>query len=105
MQLGRPIRHGRSRSDWVGKVVSRIGKEADIVVEQADQRTGRPVKYASAHDLRRSCGERLRNAGAPPLVISRVTRHESWETTRTHYAPGDVQHDAMVLRTTLGHSQ
>lgn len=101
LRLGRPVIIDRPESEWIGKTVSRIGKEAGIVVEEADERTGRPTKYASAHDLRRSCGERLRNAGVPPLVIARVMRHESWETTRKHYAPGDVQLDAQVLRTTL----
>ena len=74
---------------------------AKIEVEPAQPRTGRPAKYASAHDLRRSCGERLRNAGVPPLVICRVMRHSSWETTRKHYAPGDIQKDAEVLSSCL----
>lgn len=76
-------------------------KEAKIEVESADARTGRLAKYASAHDLRRSCGERLRNVGVPPLVICRVMRHSSSETTRKHYAPGDVQKDAKVLSSCL----
>lgn len=101
LRLGRPVIIDRPESEWIGKTVSRIGKEAGIVVEEADDRTGRPKKYASAHDLRRSCGERLRNAGVPPLVIARVMRHESWETTRKHYAPGDVQVDAQILRSHL----
>ena len=101
LRLGRPIQVGRPDSTWVGKIISRIGKAADIIVEPADERTGRPIKYASAHDLRRSCGERLRNAGVPPLVICRILRHESWETTRKHYAPGDVQSDAALLRSSL----
>lgn len=88
----------------VGRNIARIGKEAGIEVEPADPKTGRPTKYASAHDLRRSCGERLRNAGVPPLVICRVMRHSSWETTRKHYAPGDVQRDAEVLRSAVGNS-
>lgn len=71
-------------------------------MQPADERTGRPIKYATAHDLRRSCGDRLRNAGVPPLVICRVMRHSSWETTRKHYAPGDIQRYAEVLRATLG---
>ena len=69
---------------------------------KANDKTGKPEKYATAHDLRRSCGERLRNAGVPPLVICRVMRHSSWETTQKHYAPGDIQVDAEVLRKTLG---
>jgi len=100
-KIGRTVRIERPDSQWVGKVISKIGKKAGIVVEPADERTGRPEKYASAHDLRRSCGERLREAGVPPLVITRVMRHSSWETTRKHYAPGDIQKDAEVLNSML----
>ena len=95
---GRPDSATRTETDWVGKVITEIGRKADVIVEPPDPVTRRAVKYASAHDLRRSCGERLRNAGVPPLVICRVMRHASWETTRKHYAPGDVQKDAAVLR-------
>jgi hypothetical protein len=28
-------------------------------------------------------------------------RHAFWETTRKHYAPGDIQQDAEVLRSVL----
>ena len=101
LKAGRKVRHQRPDAQWVGKVLARIGKEANIEVEPADERTGRPAKYASAHDLRRSCGERLRNAGVPPLVICRVMRHSSWETTRKHYAPGNIQKDAEVLSSCL----
>lgn len=94
------MRHQRPDSDWVGKVISRIGREANIVVEPGDKKLGR-VKYASAHDLRRSCCEQLRETGVPPLVICRVMRHSSWETTRKHYARGDVQKDAIVLMNLL----
>lgn len=97
LKLGRKVRHLRPDAEWVGKVISRIGKRAKIEVAPADTRTGVEIKYASAHDLRRSCGDRLRNAGVPPLVICRVMRHSSWETTRRHYAPGDVQKDAEQL--------
>lgn len=101
LRLGRQVRHQRPDADWVGRIISRIGRRADIKVEEADERTGRPIKYASAHDLRRSCGERLRNSGVPPLVICRVMRHSSWETTQRHYAPGNTQKDAGILRKTL----
>lgn len=101
LKEGRKVTYRRPEAEWVGKVIVKIGKAAGIVVEQADPRTGRPIKYASAHDLRRSCGERLRNAGVPPLVITRVMRHSSWETTRKHYAPGDIQQEAEILRSML----
>jgi integrase len=101
LKMGRKVRSQRPDAEWVGKVIARIGKEAGVEVEPADARTGRPAKYATAHDLRRSCGERLRDAGVPPLVICRVMRHSSWETTRKHYAPGNVQSDAEVLQSVL----
>jgi len=104
-RVGRKVRHERPDSQWVGKVISKIGKAADVIVEAADERTGRPVKFASAHDLRRTCGERLREAEVPPLIICRVMRHSSWETTRKHYAPGDIQKDAAVLQRVLSASQ
>tara|TARA_R110002073_G_scaffold148228_3_gene301259 strand:- start:27082 stop:28338 length:1257 start_codon:yes stop_codon:yes gene_type:complete len=97
LQYGGKPQYSRLESGWVGKVISKIGKEAKIEVAPEDKKTGLPAKFASAHDLRRACGQRLRNAGVPPLVICRVMRHSSWETTRRHYAPGDVQKDAETL--------
>ena len=76
-RFGRRVRHQRPDSDWVGKVISRIGKAANIVVEAAVEKSGRRVKYASAHDLRRSCCEQMLEAGVPPLIICRVMRHSS----------------------------
>ena len=100
-RLGRKTRHARPQAEWVGKVFARIGKQAGIVVEAGNPTAGIEPKYASAHDLRRSCADRLRVAGVPPLVICRVLRHTSWDTTRRHYAPGDVQSDARVLQNVL----
>lgn len=102
IKMGRKIRHQRPDAEWVGKVIAKIGKAAEVIVEPADERTGRPTKYATAHDLRRSCGQRLRDKGVPPLVICRVMRHSSWDTTRRHYAPGDIQNEAKVLTGLLG---
>lgn len=56
-KLGRRVRHERPAAEWVSRVISRVGKEAGIIVAEADEHTGRPVKFVSAHDLRRSCGE------------------------------------------------
>lgn len=97
LKLGRKVRHKRPDADWVGKVISRIGKKAGIVVEEGDEATEEPVKYASAHDLRRSCAENLHNANVPPVLICKILRHASWETTRKHYVMGDVQQAAQTL--------
>lgn len=88
----------RPTVEWVGKIISKIGKAAEITVAEADKSKGKSQKYVSAHDLRRSCGNRLRNLGVPPLIISRIMRHSSWETTQKHYAPGSTQADAQTIR-------
>ncbi len=90
-KLGKQVRFERPNAEWVGKVIGRIGQAAGMIVELGDEKKAIKLKYASAHDLRRSCGDRLRNAGVPPLVICRVMRHSSWDTTRRHYVPGDVK--------------
>jgi len=101
-RLGRQPRSGRPNAAWVGKVVSRIGKTAGVVVDQGAPQTGRPPKYASAHDLRRSCLDRLKDAGVPPEVIQSVARHADYRTTQRHYTATNVQKAAGVLRRLLG---
>ena len=70
-------------------MISRIGKRAKVVVTPAKGEV--PAKFASAHDLRRSLAERLYDAGVPEREVSRVMRHADAQTTRRHYAPGNVQ--------------
>lgn len=98
-KLGRAVRHQRPSAEWVGKIISRIGKAAGIVVEPAKGR--RKEKFASAHDLRRTCAERVVSAGVPEREAARVLRHASTETTRKHYAPGTVQESARIIRKQL----
>lgn len=121
-QHGRKPVVERPLADWVGKVIAAIGEAAGVIVEPArgtpppppavakgkKPKPPRrckgyvPAKYASAHDLRRSCADRMEAAGVPLEVVSRVLRHASMETTRRHYAPGNVQRDAGLLREKLG---
>jgi integrase len=91
---GRKPRGTRPNAEWVGKVISRIGEKAGVVV----RRDGDVTKFASAHDLRRSLAERLLHAGVPERVVSTVMRHASPQTTQRYYAPCNVQHSARVLR-------
>lgn len=95
-KLGRSERHGRPNAEWVGKVISRIGKAARVVV---NDKSG---KFASAHDLRRTTLDRLVEAGVPDSLLARVARHASVTTTRQYYIAGDVQRDAAVLQEYLG---
>jgi len=96
-KVGRRARLRRPDAEWVGKIISRIGKAAEVLVERADEAKGKLGKYASAHDLRRACAQRLQDSNLPPMLICRVMRHASWETTRKHYLAGDVQSDARKL--------
>ena len=96
---GRKAGGNRLQVEWIGKTISRIGKRANVVVQPAKK--GGPAKYASAHDLRRSCADRLIEAGVPERDVQRVLRHASAETTRRHYSPGTVQRSASVIRQRL----
>ena len=79
----------------------RVSLLRELGRDHGDPSTGRGPKYASVHDLRRSCRQRLEDAGVPPTLIARVMRHQSWDTTRKHYVPGDVQKDATKLKKLL----
>lgn len=78
------------RPRWVSKIVSRIGQAANAKVDEklvTDPKTGETkakVKYASAHDLRRSFGERWA-VRVMPQVLKELMRHESIETTMRYY--------------------
>lgn len=99
---GRQPRHGRPTAEWVGKVITRIGSKAKVVVVPAvgieDQPGYKPPKFASAHDLRRSFADRLVAAGVSERDVAAVMRHASVETTRRHYAPRNVQRSAAAIR-------
>ena len=78
----------------VGELVSAIGKAAGVKVH-TDPRTGR-VKYASAHDLRRSFGERWA-ARVMPQTLMELMRHESIETTLKFYVGRNAVKTAETL--------
>jgi integrase len=76
--------------EHVSKVICRIGKAANIVV---DPKKG---KHASAHDLRRSFGQRW--AGRIlPKDLRILMRHASITTTMTYYVAADAEETAAVL--------
>src|SRR5262245_787397 len=53
----------RLTEDWVQRIVAKIGKRAGILVDQ------RRNKFASAHDLRRSFGERWSSRVMPQVLM------------------------------------
>ena len=81
----RTISRGRLTVEHVSRVIARIGRQANVVVQQANARTGRRKKFASAHDLRRGLAERLINAGVSAETLKVVMRHKDFGTTEKHY--------------------
>ena len=85
--LSRPAVHTDRRltKERVSRVISMIGKEAGVIVQQPNEETGRRLKYASAHDLRRGCAQRLINAGVSAETLKVVMRHKDFATTERFY--------------------
>ena len=86
--LGKPGK--RVGSNYASSVISNIGKLADVVVNKESD------KYASAHDLRRSFGQRWASR-VMPQVLMELMRHESIETTLRYYVGKNAQTTAAVL--------
>jgi integrase len=81
-------------SEWaVSRKVSDIGKAAGVKVNTDAK--GK-VKFASAHDLRRSFGERW-STKVMPQVLMELMRHESIDTTMKFYVGRNAQSTAAVL--------
>lgn len=83
-----------TRKDSISKLVSGVGARAGVKVN-TDARTGK-VKFASAHDLRRSFGERWASR-IMPQVLMQLMRHESIETTLRFYVGQNAERAADVL--------
>ncbi|HUG70521.1 MAG TPA: site-specific integrase [Pirellulaceae bacterium] len=82
------------RADWVGKICSRIGKAAGVVVN-TDATSGE-VKHASLHDFRRAFGRRWA-ARLRPQQLMELMRHESINTTMDCYVGQDAEATAKIL--------
>ena len=78
---------GRAAADAAGKMVGLIGELAGVKV-YTHAKTGK-VKCASAHDLRRSFGNRWARK-VMPAVLQKLMRHESIQTTLAYYVDLDV---------------
>lgn len=77
----------RLTTEHVGRIISEIGKKANIVVRTMQDNDGTSrKKYASAHDLRHGCALRLVNAGVSAETPKVVMRHREF-TCRPCDAP------------------
>ncbi len=72
----------RANTDRAGRIISLMGELARVVVH-THAKTGK-VKFASAHDLRRSFGTRWARR-VPMAVLMQLMRHESIQTTSAYY--------------------
>ncbi|MEO1527048.1 MAG: site-specific integrase [Planctomycetota bacterium] len=71
--------------DRLGRVLSAAGEKARIVVKRWQKPDGERIKYASAHDLRRTFATNLQR----DLTISerqKLTRHANASTLLDHYS-------------------
>jgi integrase len=88
-------------SKSVSRIVSDIGKAAGIVVRRrVTTRGAEKLKYASAHDLRRSFGTRW----APkmmPVDLQQLMRHANISTTMEYYV--DIQAEDIAARLWKAH--
>ena len=81
---------------YVSAVVTRIGKTARVVVDERtkrDRKTGEVrtvVKYASAHDLRRSFGFRW-SRRILPAELKELMRHADIQTTMLYYVGQEAE--------------
>lgn len=80
----------------VERTITLAGKSAGIKVAERAKGDVLKVKYASAHDLRRSFGDRWA-ARVMPQVLMELMRHESIETTLRYYVGRNAQQTASVL--------
>lgn len=86
----------RLDSQRVSKTISRIGEAAKVVVH----RDGDKVKYASAHDFRRSFGERWAMR-VTPAVLQMLMRHETIDTTMRFYVGQNAERIAKEIRAAM----
>jgi integrase len=85
------VRGERLTADRVTRLVSKIGVAAGVLVDKGRN------KFATAHDLRRSFGERWAER-VMPQVLMEPMRHESIETTLKYYVGRNAQRTARIVR-------
>lgn len=75
----------RLTKERVSRIITLIGESANVVVRLEDTVLGHRIKYASAHDLRRGCAQRLINKGVSAETLKVIMRHADFSTTEKFY--------------------
>lgn len=105
--IGQPVRAGdvfsplarsldRIDMEWASRIISRCGKMAQIVTKKESEKE----KYASAHDLRRSFGDRWSRKVLPAL-LQLLMRHSDIKTTMSFYLGRNAETSADQLYATV----
>ena len=96
----------RLTKERVGRVISKIGEVAGIVVQVEDPRLAKRQKFASGHDIRRGVAQRLINHGVSAETLKVIMRHKNFATTERHYgAIRSAQKAASEIATKLSPTQ
>lgn len=89
----------RLTKERVGRVIRLIGQKANVVVQEQDDDIRKRLKYASAHDIRRGCAQRLINQGVSAETLKLILRHSDFATTEKFYgAVKSVQSASLEIR-------
>ena len=106
---GRVFRPAARRKDTqtpqrhrVGELIGAMGEAAGIIVD-TDPKTGNATKFASAHDLRRSFGQRWAKR-VMPAVLQTLMRHASIQTTMQYYVSIEAEVTADILWEATGNN-
>jgi len=75
----------RLNTQRLSRLIERIGEKSGVIVD----RKGDEVKYASAHDLRRSFGLRWAQK-VNQIQLGALMRHSDPKTTATYYIGADA---------------
>ncbi len=93
-KLHGPGKHSDSRR--AGRVITAIGKRAGILINA--------TKLASAHDLRRSFGQQLTDAGVTIRDLQAIIRHRHISTTEKYYLKQIAVEKAQRIADKLGYA-
>jgi integrase len=83
---------GTVKMQWASSVICDIGEAARVVVSDK----GGKIKYASAHDLRRSFGQRWASRALPQQLMQ-LMRHKDITTTLKYYVGSNAKATAAAL--------
>jgi integrase len=90
-------------------IICAIGKKAGIVVGTGLKRRknkksgewevlGTQPKFAGAHDLKRTCGQRMLERGVPAPMVAKLLQHKTFDTTQRHYLSDDARKTSEYLQ-------